>query len=512
MSTGAYHLFAPVAASFGYWDSKVKSVVVDALQRAQMWQSLQDRQRWQALHAMYDGKHEALVRAHIAFTHPERAEEWNEGDASGHRYLDLVRMLVDRLGVVFHRPPETFLHLGDGKPLPEDDARVQQWRKDETAIDVGRVLQRIDAWTVLFGQCIPRVAWVHDRPRWVVHAPYEVFVDQDPAEPEEIDFARHVSVEIRQPVDSIGKQLPSLYLTYRYAPEEAEPWQVWFHDEDGRRHANKLFGNNVNEYGLHPLVVFRGANYPAPGTFWTPPNAAWFRHQLAVNLQLMDLDFGLRYQVHPQGVLRGHPDEEKPTLGPSRLLKFPGRGSHEGLEYVSADLKVDELLEAINAELRLAAVAEGLPPDTFEANSSTRNMGAKQVEQHALKLRRERVMPAYKRDLAKLFDITRAVCDHWAPTSNRIVYGDDVQLGVNLAPIPEAHDRFQDMQANETAIRLGLTGPVDLLMRSEGITRREAEERLDRNIADRERYGYKPSAPAAATAGHGVRRPPSAQE
>ncbi len=82
----------------------------------------------------------------------------------------------------------------------------------------------------------------------------------------------------------------------------------------------------------------------------------------------------------------------------------------------------------------------------------------------------------------------------------------------NLAPIPEAHDRFQDMQANETAIRLGLTGPVDLLMRSEGITRREAEERLDRNIADRERYGYKPSAPAAATAGHGVRRPPSAQE
>jgi len=178
-------------------------------------------------------------------------------------------------------------------------------------------------------------------------------------------------------------------------------------------------------------------------------------------------------------------------------------------EYVSPDPKIDLAIGAFNFDLRSSAVAEGLPPDTWEPNSSTRNLAAKQLEQAALRVRRERVLPYYRRALEETFAAHVAVGDYWAESLGRVRLGPDVRLGIDWAPLPEVVDRFQDVQASGAEVALGTYSPVERTQRTEGVTRAEAIRRLERRAEERDRFAVSPAPPASAVAGDGVARPPS---
>ncbi len=464
------------------WDSKARGVVIDALMRAKQNADLSRRELWQALHGFLDGDHRAELEARLRILYPKVAPQWNTSEA-GHRYFPLIPMYADRLSVVFHRCPDTYLVDANGDRL-EDEVQQDQWRQDVKDIKLGMKLQTLERWVNSgMGQALTQVVIRKDKIKWEVLAPYQVWVDQDPEEPSELDGAQHLQVILPQRNDSLmpGDAADDLYMTWQKVDARNEwgritgtDWFCWLHDEAGGLKRNPLFPDNINRYGMHPFAVWRTAEPPS-GDFWLEPNKGWYHQQLAADIKFCDLDHHLRHQIHSQMLAKGIPRSEMET-GPDRALHT--METDASLEFVTPDPRLELLIDGFNFDLRASAVAESLPPDTWEPNSSTRNLAAKQLEQAALEVRRARVVPFYLDALAQTFEIHKAVGNFWANELNRTRYAEAVGLGVELAPIPKVVDRFQDTQANTIDIQQGVTSPVEIRMRREGITRQEAERRI----------------------------------
>lgn len=493
------------------WQSTAREAVLATLRKAQILTFQGWRKQWQDLHALYDGEFRAIIAERIKVTHPERSREWLKDD-SGLRYLPLVRAWVERLGIVFHSAPETYLARG-GEPLDEGDPQAIQWRKDAKEVELHQTLTQIEAWTNLMGQAIVQPSWVKgSQLRWLVHAPYEVTVEQDPELPDEIEGA-YVSVAVRQALDTVGATSPTTSVTWR---KDDDVWHMWVH-RNGELLDNPLFTDNVSRYERpgsgHPFVVFRKEK-PASGLFWSPPDEALLAMAISACLKQIDIDYLLRFQIHAQGVLTGQTLDNSPVLGPSRLLEFPDRDG--SLTYVSPSPNLAEMRESWAFELRLAAVAAGMSPSTFEPNSSTRNLGAMQLENYQLKIKRQRAIPAYQAALAKLWVSHRMVANYWAgAVGGRTRYDEDVELVINLAPIPEVFDRFQDTQATIQELGAGMTSAVEVVMRREGVGRQEARRRVEQRRAETTEATVEapgPSDPTKAAAGQGVPRPASVRE
>ncbi|MAH46071.1 hypothetical protein CMI37_09575 [Candidatus Pacearchaeota archaeon] len=465
------------------WESTARTVVVDALSRARQEAATARKDLLQDLHSFLDGDHRSQLEARLAVLYPDASRTWNE-DEAGHRFFPLVQMYADRLGVVFHQLPETYLVDGDGKRLPEDDAQQIQWSRDVESLELDVQLQTAESWInsgmrqVFVQPCIRR-----GRLQWEVHAPYEVDVDQDPDSPSALEGAPHVMVCLPQRNDSVSRAAEEdlFYTWQRVDTRDAwgrvidTEWRCWLHDKTGQLYRNPLFTDNVNDYGLHPLVVWRDRK-PAKGDFWVTANKAWYHQQLSADIKFCDLDHHLRHQIHSQPVVKGAPDIKKLPLGPDKPIQT--LDVDFDFSYVNADPKLELLISAFNFDLRASAVAESMPADMWEPNSSTRNLAAKKLEQHALQVRRTKVLPFYRRALKRTFEVHRVVANHWAEDLKRTRYSPDVTLGVEFAPLPEVVDRFQDTQANELDIRHGVTSPTEVRMRREGVTRSDAEQRI----------------------------------
>ena len=480
MPDSSYLSSRQLPSNYQLWQSKAKDAVLDTLRKSQYLTFQGWRRQWQDLHALYDGEFRSIIADRIKVTHPERSEEWLKSD-SGLRYVNLVRAWVERLGIIFHSAPETYLSR-NGEPLPEDDPQQQQWRKDCKEIEIHQTLTQIEAWTNLMGQAVVQPSWVKgSQMRWLVHAPYEVTIEQDPELPDEIEGA-YVSVAVRQPLDTIGAAQQPIHVTWR---KDDDQWRMWVHRGETLLE-NSLFPDNVSRYSRsgsgHPFVMFRKEK-PASGLFWAPPDEALLSMAISACVKQMDVDWLLKYQIHAQGVLTGQTLDNAPVLGPSRLLEFPDRDG--SLEYVSPSPNMAEFRESWAFELRLAAVAAGMSPSTFEPNSSTRNLGAMQLENYQLKIKRQRVIPAYQAALSKLWESHRMVSNYWAQqTGTRKTYDDDIELVVNIAPIPEVFDRFQDTQATIQELNNSMTSPVEVVMRREGVGREEAKRRVGLRTKD----------------------------
>lgn len=439
------------------------------------------------MHGFLQGVHRDHLEKRLSVSHPSVSKIWNSGDGAYHRYFPLISMLADRLAVVFHRPPELWLEDENGDRLPESDPRVRQWRKDEEDAEIDVTLQEVERQVIVLGQTFVEPCWIKGKMSWRVLEPYSVYIDQDPEDPAGITGAPHVSIELPMPTDTINAAPVSVFMTWRRVDKRDQfsrvigsEYEVFLHDEYGNLMQNPLMPDNVNHYGMHPFTVWRAGKKPASGTFWIPENRGWKNLQIQCDIALMDLDYLISYQSHSVAVARGGLDIEHFETGPASLIKTAD--TDFDFSFVTPNPQIPALIEAFNMTLRTSAVAESLPPDTWESSSSTRNLGAKQLEQHALKMRRQRVIPSYMRRLRQTFEIHKKVGDYWATNgADRVVLG-DVRLGVSLAPIPEAQDKFQAIQSNLQEIANGLNNPIDLLMTTHGITRGEAAKRYERNM------------------------------
>lgn len=478
-------------------ESKVGGIIHASFNRAQMAQADAHKEQWYEIRQALDYSFKDAFVAYLQSIHPERSKDFAEQDFAGNRYLPLIPMIASRLAVSFHTPPETYLYrMIDGEEvlLEESDPQTIQWRKDYKDAKLDTVLAQIDQWTTVLRQCLVMPAKVRNRIVWSVYSPDELIIDQDEVLPEEIEHARQVSIEMRQPADPSatkfrGHQSPveTHYTSWRYDEDDdgnAE-WSVWYHDKSGHllnRNGEQwrpLFRTtDENEYKCHPFVMWR-AQEPQPREVFLPPREDWLQAQHGANENLTDADLGLRLQTHAQAQMKGVPTEgTEPVLGVTRILVFP-KASDGGLSYVAPPVDLAELRETLNQKLRALAVAEDLPTDTWEANSSTRNFMAKMVEAFQLIVRQGRVRPAYRQNWDATTRIHMKVGNHWAKDMGRVTFGEDVRVGIRFAELPWPQDRFQQAQTAQLEYAQGRRDPVEDIMTDEGVQRATAQRLYD---------------------------------
>lgn len=448
-----------------------------------------------ALHCFLLGDHRDELSARLRSLYPDSAsEEFNKtgqtgegepGAPVGHRQFELVRMYCDRLATAFHEMPHLYLRDENGERLPDDHPEVRQWQEDQKQIKPHTVLQTAEKWTYGMRQPFVSPMWKRGELRWHCYAPYQIKIGLDKECPSELKDAESVTVVVPQEPDDLTGAKPDLYVTWqRLERDGAVEWYVWYHDESGQRMENPIWADNINRYNLHPFAVWR-IEQPADGEFWLPANDAWYQQQLNADTMLSDLSLHLRMQVHSQLTIKGGFDKKGLfEFGPDKVLHTDDQNTE--FEYLTPNPNLEMLIEGFNFSLRTAAVAEGLPPDSWEPNSSTRNLAAKKLEREALAHRRRQNIPWFVDALKRTFEVHKAVANQGP--GPRVRYSPGTTLGVELVPLPEVNDRAQDMQALQAEVALGLASKVDYLRHKYSIGRQEALDMMERIQADNARF------------------------
>ena len=468
------------------FSSKVSSVVAAMTGLAHSTERADWNQKWQDLSDLLNGEHHAATHRWAIASHPKRSSEWNKSSGQGYRYFRLVGMVAERLAATFNRPPEVYLHRGDWEPLPESDPQARQWAVDAEDLQLPMLLQTLERRLFVLKQVAVMPVIVHGRMRWRMYGPQDINVVPDPDDPADLRFARVIEVQVQRHTSEGSVRPHSNVWTY---DPETEAWGYRFVDGAGDYAAHGFFADGGNQYGQHPLVLWR-YRLPLEGDVFCPPDEELLHAQLGVNIALTDLNYGLKFQVHPQMVEYGKAvSGAEGVYGPDVSRQYNDKQT-EGLEFKTPDLNVAEYRETIEWWLRMYAVSEGLPPDTFSPNSSTRNLGAKQHEALELHMRRESHRPALVSNLQRTFELHKAIGNYWADNGvTRARYDADLQLGVRLKPIPQVTDRATGVQADQAEQAELLTSRIEREMAASGCSRAEAAALIRQRQRDEQAIG-----------------------
>jgi hypothetical protein len=472
--------------------SHVPSVVAAMIGQAHQAERSDWNQKWQDLSDLLNGEHHDATHRWAIASHPKRSTEWNKASGQGYRYFRLVGMVAERLAATFNRPPEIYLHRGDFKPIPSDDPQAQQWKLDASDLQLPILLQTLERRLFVLKQVAVMPVVVHGRMRWRMYGPQNLSVIPDPDDAADLRFARAIEIQVQRHTGEGTVRPHSNVWTY---DPETERWGYEFVDGAGDRAPHGFFADGVNQYGQHPLVLWR-YRLPVEGDVFVPPDEELLHAQLGVNIALTDLHYGLKFQVHPQQIEFGKAvGGAEGVYGPDVVRQYNDKAT-EGIEFKTPDLNISEYRETIEWGLRMYAVSQGLPPDTFSPNSSTRNLGAKQHEALELHMRRESLRPSLVEYLQQTFALHKAIGNYWAENGvTRVRYDSDLQLGVRLKPIPQVTDRATGVQADQAEQAEGLTSRIEREMAASGCSRDEAaaiiEQRQleDMNLLRREQPG-----------------------
>lgn len=447
------------------------------------------RQLWRRLEDYLDGQHLEHTQKAARELFPRRSQRWDKAPEASYRSYALVEMVSDRLSVTFDVPPATWLRRrGEQTVLPETDPQVRQWRRDAKDIDLAGSLQRIEALIGATENAVLHVAWRANRLRWDVYGPSYVYIHQCEEDPGLVELADEIAIELAGRADSLGNQRTQYLVWRRGGSVDTSHWTVTLHDRDGApaRQPHPIFElGGINGYLMHPVVVWNRRR-PPTGSVWVPPPEPLATAQLGADLQHTELEHGVRFQAWGQWVEHGKPSEGDGEIGPDMLRRYMDLPADAGLSSVRPETDVSVLHETAEWKLRMLAVSQGLPPDTYSPNSSTRNLGAKEHESAGLEQRRQKGWPRYQQHLAQSFEITRAVGNYWqAQGAPRLRYDEDLELVVELAPLARVTDRQAEAQAQTAELAMGVITEVDVIMARERCARHEARQRYEQRLAER---------------------------
>ena len=439
-------------------------------------------EQWRGLHEFLNEKHLKQTIQSARFTHPEACKVWSEGNGAGFVYISVVRMYAERLSVAFDQAPQTYLRrAGTTERLPESDPQVVQWRKDARHVEFAQTMQQVEETVTALGQAAVSPTWARDRIRWRVHAPHELAVVKSDIDPDSFEAAKAIAIQIRTK-DGGTAQCDWLVWTF-----DGTSWGSALYDHGGRFKSSPVFMDGANGYDRHPAVLWQWRK-PTSGEVFIDPDEPLLQLARRVNVHTTDLGHGMTHQVHAQPVVWGNPEgiqDGAVITGPDVMVKFTGRRESGDFEFRTPVLNIAELRATINYMLTTFAVARGLPPDVFQPDSSTRNLGAKLQETAELDRLRKKRYPVIMDAMRETFEVHKAVGNYWARHgAKRTEYAEDIELEVELQPIARVEDRQAKTQADAIAIERGQTSTAAIVQQETGVTREEALATVARNLAD----------------------------
>lgn len=242
-------------------------------------------------------------------------------------------------------------------------------------------------------------------------------------------------------------------------------------------------GDLTNPYGVIPWVHFRG-RCPAQLGDWF--GLSDIRDVVEVNKFVNELLSITDKNAHDQGwsqlVLINFPDDvEKVSVGTSKAIRT---GEGGDAKYIVPDLKIADFLELINRLYRWAYEGAMVPMAAIRTSEQARSGVALEIElKPLLDLVREREK-RYRRNEIELMKLTLLVDTvhregrSFTPEGARdFLAGIECDVVFKGGFLPEGP--AEELERDLKMLAAGLADPVDLVARHHGLSRTEAETKLE---------------------------------
>lgn len=381
--------------------------------------------------------------------------------------LPLLRKLVTERARVFGGEGEVFAWLdNDGAPDEQFAAAVE-------AANVAHTLKAIDRLVELAGRVFVRLTWDESagRVRLTVFTP-DVTFPRWPADTRDIDACDGVLFSI-DPLIEGGKRI--------------ERWEFWSPTAnaiiDGNGRTSETPENYPYRYAdkspCVPIVSF-GAESDDVAGYWLPPREDLLDTQRnlnadATNLMHLSKIAGYGINVSESSTAGGvaEPWPERTVLSPLEILEVPN-----GRTFTHTPITADfaGLGEAAKQHLAMVTALNDLPPGSVLDEGRVPPSGvALSIERAPLMEVRQDRADAYRQSVARLLEVLRVVHNTHAGAGEEIGEGRPHWTPGDVSPPrdPEVQRRL-----DEADIRIGVSSAVRVLMRDSGLTRDEAQAKL----------------------------------
>lgn len=257
--------------------------------------------------------------------------------------------------------------------------------------------------------------------------------------------------------------------------------------EQGGRKVGIYRPDGTHGLGRIPVVILHRVA-PDPGRWAGPVNEAVLN--LAVTLCLQDADNEniIRHCAWPQRVIEGADIGqlvEEVQFGPDRLISLvksdTASSTSPTLRVVQGQVPVSELASFAEHRIRLYCSLLGLDPTDFLRVNTSTTAAARRIQAQERAVLRSRILPVLAKGENDLARLVAEILNQSEPLQIPV---QDLQVSVTYTEPVMSFDPVQEVTALEKRIQMGLSSPADLLAAEEGISRTEAQRRIERNLAE----------------------------
>jgi len=397
--------------------------------------------------------------------------------------IALTRRMIDRLAVIYDRPPTRW--------LVRNDERISE--SDPVADNVTSIFERAQydlAWRqadrlrALMRQVAIRFYPNDERGSVVlrVFAPYQVRRAPSRATPDSLDSDRSFALQIDSNV-------------WEHWVRTNDGWLCQWVDEKGKPLDEQPYASTGGRSPYSQLPVQMVYDDFSGGMAWLPQRQSRTAFIDAINAQANDLWNLTVLQAHSQLVAKTDNATGVPKqIGPDVIPTVP-RG--DDLVVLDNNPKIDAVIAVMNNFIRLYTLSEDLPTAEFDDAKEVVTGAALKVASRALLARREAQVPLAHHDEESAFKRFRAVHNlHTAqggPTWDHALIPDDLDLEVEIAELEIASDDREQLEAGSRGLALGTISVIDLIQSQHGLSRSDAIKRYQRIKEDEVAYPAKGS-------------------
>ena len=410
--------------------------------------------------------------------------------------VSLLRRVIDRLAVVYDRPPTRWL-VRQGMRLPEDGAEHVTMIETLRRAQYDLAWRRADRLRALLRQCVLRV-YPSDAKRGVVlriFEPFNVARDPDPTVPDSLASDRRFALRIAS--SSSGE-------TWEYWERDESGWVCAIVNESGSEVAEPPFPGNRCPYPVVPALLTYD-DFPG-GRPWLSPRfsrTAWVESINAVANDLLAL---VRHEAHSTLAVSTDDAQSVPTEhGPGQVWALPRDATAAVLTHNPKLRESQDILESL---VRLWTLSEDLPASEFDRSKQVVTGATLRVQNRPLIARREAQLPLAESDERVAWAALRGVHNVHADGWGLPRLAEDTELEVELAPVDVPSEARELLEAAAKSLVLGSKSVIDLIQAEANVSRAQAIRIFERVAADREAYPP-PASPRLVEEGPAVAEPPA---
>ncbi|MEQ8278334.1 MAG: hypothetical protein RMA76_38180 [Deltaproteobacteria bacterium] len=392
--------------------------------------------------------------------------------------FNLVRRVVDRLAVVYDKPPTRWVRKpggGDRYKEASEQHKAMIRALDRSNYDLA--LHEIDRRRSLHRQVAVRYAASNATKSVVLRyfEPFNVIRAPDPSDPDHIES--------------------DLAFGLRMGPRSDPTYEIWERADSGLytvRRVNKEdaeqaspFEGGKSPYGSTLPVQMIYDQYPA-GRAWLPPRSSRTAFIMAFNAIVNDLWSLIVNQAHDETFYRtdntaGVPDETGHRVRPVLPKDVE-------VDSVQRTPKIDECREVLTELVKIFVSTEDIPVEEFMRGRQVVTGAALKVQEGPLMARREEQLPLARNDERLGWEKYVAVHNEFAKSWGEKTLPTDLELEVEIADPNLPMDDAELLDSFAKRIALGVASRIDLIQAERGCNRQQAIDRFVRVQDDNEKY------------------------